>query len=297
MKTKLTLLYVEDEDGIRNQLSRFLKYFSTTIYTATNGKKGLELYKKHLPDIVISDIKMPIMNGIEMVKAIKEINQKQHIIFTTAHSESNYFMDAIDMQVDGYILKPIDLKKLEQKLKQIQELINLKKDYIKYQKELEYKAYTDNLTQIYNRRYFEDILDKEIKKYQIEKTPLSLILFDIDKFKNFNDTYGHQMGDEILKTLAKIIKENIKDIGTFARWGGEEFACILPNIKIDKAKELAKHLRNIIEKHIFINNLQVTCSFGVAEFCKNDVKRTIIKRTDDALYRAKKNGRNRVETE
>ena len=207
MDTKLTLLYVEDEDGIRSQLSKFLRYFSTIVYTATNGKEGLELYKKHLPDIVISDIKMPIMNGIEMVKAIKEINQKQHIIFTTAHSESNYFMDAIDMQVDGYILKPIDLKKLEQKLEQIQEHINLKKYYIRHQKELEYKAYTDNLTQIYNRRYFEDILDKEIKKYQIEKTPLSLIIFDIDKFKNFNDTYGHQIGDEILKALAKIIKE------------------------------------------------------------------------------------------
>ncbi|MEA1891911.1 MAG: response regulator, partial [Campylobacterota bacterium] len=96
MNMNLKLLYVEDEEGIRDQLSKFLKYFSSEFFIACDGEEGLKLYKQHKPDIVVSDIKMPNMNGIEMVKAIKEINPKQHVIFTTAHSESSYFMDAID---------------------------------------------------------------------------------------------------------------------------------------------------------------------------------------------------------
>jgi len=295
MNNKLILLYVEDEDGIRNQLSRFLKYFSARVYTASNGEEGLELYRKHLPDIVISDIKMPIMNGIEMVKEIKNINPKQHIIFTTAHSESNYFMDAIDMQVDGYILKPINLDKLEKKLEQIEEHISLKRYYIKHQQELEDRVYKDELTQIYNRRYFEDEFNKEIKKYKLKNRPLSIIILDIDNFKQFNDTYGHQVGDIILQTLAKIIQNSIKDIDTFARWGGEEFVCILPNTILKDAIILAEYLRKIVENYTFKDNLKVTCSFGVATFTQDDTKESIIKRVDNALYRAKDSGRNRVE--
>jgi len=136
-KIKPTILYVEDEDGIRRALSRFLKYNSSQLYTAIDGKDGLEKYKEFLPDIVISDIKMPIMNGIDMVKEIQKINSTQHIIFTTAHSESEYFLEVIEMQVDGYILKPVDYEKLESKIDRINELIKEKHELEMYQKSLE----------------------------------------------------------------------------------------------------------------------------------------------------------------
>lgn len=296
MNNNLTLLYVEDEDGIRNQLSKFLNHVSDNLIIASNGEEGLDLFKQHSPDIVISDIKMPIMNGIEMVKAIKEVNPKQHIIFTTAHSDSNFFMDAIDMQVDGYILKPVNLDKLEEKIENIKEHIKLKNYYITHQKDLEHKAYTDSLTQIYNRTYFEDAFKKEIARHKREKTPLSLIVLDIDKFKKFNDTYGHLMGDEILKDLAKIIKKDIRLTDTFARWGGEEFVCVLPNTPLLNATKLAELLRVTIQNHIFKDNLSVTCSFGVSEFLEDDTKYTLMKKADEALYIAKANGRNRVES-
>jgi len=291
----ISILYVEDEDGIRKQLTRFLEYFSTSLYLASNGKEGLALYKEHSPDIVISDIKMPIMNGIEMVKYIKDINPKQHIIFTTAHSESGFFIDAIDMHVDGYILKPINLDKLEKKLENIREHIKLKKYYIAHQQELEDRAYRDELTQIYNRRYFEEEFDREIARYQREKRPLSIFMLDIDKFKNINDNYGHQIGDEILKGLVNIIKDNIRAVDIFARWGGEEFICILPNTILQDAVLVAQHLREIIEKYNFIDNISVTCSFGVAEFNQGDTKESVVKKVDNALYLAKEGGRNRVE--
>ena len=295
MNNDLTILYVEDEDGIRKQLTRFLEYFSSSLYLASNGKEGLELYKEYNPDIVITDIKMPIMNGIDMVKNIKNINPKQHIIFTTAHSESVFFIDAIDMHVDGYILKPINLDKLEKKLEDIREHIKLKEYYIAHQQELEDRAYRDGLTQIYNRRYFEEEFDREIARYQREKRPLSIFMLDIDKFKNINDNYGHQLGDEILKGLVYIIKDNIRAIDIFARWGGEEFVCILPNTILKDAILVAQHLREIIEKYNFIDNISVTCSFGVAEFNQEDTKESVVKRVDKALYLAKEGGRNRVE--
>jgi len=126
MDQKPTILYVEDEEGIRNELHRFLTYFSSKLFVEVDGVKGLELFKKHLPDIVITDIKMPNMNGIEMVKEIKKINPRQYIIFTSAHSESSYFLEAIEMRINGFVLKPIDLDLLEEKLTYIIEQMNIK---------------------------------------------------------------------------------------------------------------------------------------------------------------------------
>jgi len=418
MIDKPIMLYAEDEDGVRNQLSRFLKQFSSELFVAADGKEGLELYKKYKPDIVLSDIKMPNMNGIEMVKAIKQINPKQHVIFTTAHNESGYFIDAIEIHVDGYVLKPINLEKLETKLNAIKEQINIKTELVAQQKltheitqlqdnilfvadknrkitfsnqkflevfsvnsvddfnaknlqisdffvqnsdffyplenedwiesikniqdetkkvvsildehgepqsflvsikpikdtaltiimltevtsltlekrAFEHKAYTDELANIHNRAYFEIEIDKEIARSKRENTPLSMIILDIDKFKDINDNYGHLVGDEILKELAKIIKQNRRESDTFARWGGDEFVVILPNTTLKDSKKVAEYLRVMVEKHISKDGLRITCSFGVAQFSEKGTKESLLNRADDALYIAKENGRNRVES-
>ena len=119
-------------------------------------------------------------------------------------------------------------------------------------------------------------------------------MFDIDHFKDFNDTYGHQMGDEILLTLATIVSDQVRDTDLFARWGGEEFVVLLPNANIESAMKIAQSKRELIEKHIFKDNLRVTCSFGVATMSDGDDKDSFLKKVDDALYRAKANGRNCV---
>ena len=419
MNYKLTILYVEDEAGIRENVKRPLTYFSSKLFIACDGKEGLELYKEHKPDLVITDIKMPNMNGIEMSKAIKAINPKQHIIITTAHNESNFFMDAIEMHIDAYILKPIDIDLLEEQVEKITEHINTKKsleeqiiltqeisqlqsnclvvldeedeliftnnqflDFFnvnnivefrkKYQyfykvfvehsdcfypkeleeknwmeqlenlendkrivsildidgnnkifiisprhiekslhtivsfieitslaiekKEFKQKAYRDELTQVYNRAYFEEAFIQEIARYKRDSKPLSFIMIDIDHFKSFNDNYGHQVGDDILSELAHIIQKRTRKTDTFARWGGEEFIQILPNTTLEMAYNIAEELREIVASYNFKNNLKLTCSFGVAEFNSEDIARSLMKRVDDALYRAKNSGRNRVES-
>ncbi|MBL0708161.1 MAG: diguanylate cyclase [Sulfurimonas sp.] len=419
MFKKPTILYVEDDVDIRNQLSKFLNYYASKLWTAEDGAVGLKLFKKHSPDIIVSDIKMPNMNGIEMAKEIKKIKIKQHIVFTTAHSESSFFMEAIEAHVDGYILKPIDLELLESKLDDIceqldtkdklikqylisneiaklqnnllivldefyhpiflnekflcyfglkdieefcqkhislstllipendffspttndtkhclEELENLKSDerivsILNYKvnrseaflvsitnvkesghtiitlseitsltllkKNLEKKAYTDELTKVPNRAYFEEQFILEVQASKEEGQTFAIIILDIDKFKDFNDTYGHLVGDEILKELASIVKTQTRVGDTFARWGGEEFVKLLPNVDLTKAKKIAENLRNSIDKNIFTQGLRLSCSFGVAEFQEDDTKESILKRADNALYKAKENGRNRVE--
>ena len=131
----VTILYVEDEEDVRDGYARALKRTSRKLYTAQDGKIGLELYKKHSPDIVISDIKMPNMNGLEMVKAIKEINPNANIIFTTAHSESAYLLEAIELHVEGYLLKPVDKKSLLSIVAKLSKNIMLEKEN-KEQKEI-----------------------------------------------------------------------------------------------------------------------------------------------------------------
>jgi len=127
----ITILYVEDEKGVRDSVADILKIICEKLYIAYDGMEGLDLYKLYIPDIVISDIRMPNMDGITMASKIKDINESQHIIFTSAHSDDKYFIEAIELQVDGYILKPINMEKLENKILSIAKHIKLKKDFEK----------------------------------------------------------------------------------------------------------------------------------------------------------------------
>ncbi len=132
-----TILYVEDEEGIRVGLARFFKQYTDKLYTASDGKEGLDMYKKYKPDIIVSDIKMPLMSGLEMAKAIKKIDPKQHIIFTSAHNDSSYMLEAIELNIDGYVLKPVDHDKLEYKLDAISDQFKQKHELQQYQQKLE----------------------------------------------------------------------------------------------------------------------------------------------------------------
>jgi diguanylate cyclase (GGDEF)-like protein len=411
------ILYVEDEDGVRKGFLKTLRRYAKEVYEASNGEEGLELYKLHNPDIVVTDIKMPKMNGIDMSKEIKKINSKQSIIVTTAHSESNYLFEAIKLQLDGYILKPVDKKILKNKIldivqyqeikKEIKKNINLMNEianlqdnllmvyddskniiflnqmfldffminnkaefiekyhticnlFVKHKdfytckdkdiycskdfenfsddkrvvslidyrsmvtkaflvnikniesskhkvytfteittittkkNEFEKKAFVDELTKISNRAKFNKILAQEIIDYKVTNDHLSIIFFDIDHFKKFNDTYGHQIGDNILTELALLVGVNLRDTDLFARWGGEEFVILLPKANINSAVMIAESKRKLIENHIFKDDLKVTCSFGVTCMKNDDNQESFLKRVDEALYKAKESGRNCV---
>jgi diguanylate cyclase (GGDEF)-like protein len=162
-------------------------------------------------------------------------------------------------------------------------------------RDLHFQAITDPLTGLYNRLKFDEALVGEISRSARYKTPLALVLYDVDRFKSINDTYGHQLGDNVLIELSKLVAGNIRSIDVLARWGGEEFAIMFPGSDGEMASQAAEKLRAAIEQ-IAIDGIEtVTCSFGIAEYADSDTALSLIARADRALYRAKVNGRNRVE--
>lgn len=180
---------------------------------------------------------------------------------------------------DTYLLSFVDITSLERE-----------------SKNLELLAMTDPLTGVYNRMKFGNLMESEISKSSRYKTPLSLAVLDIDFFKKINDTYGHQAGDYVLVTVAELIRSSIERADIFARWGGEEFMLLMPGSDINEATAKVEKLREMLAGYDFIEPPTVTGSFGVASFGENDNMDSLIKRADDALYTAKHNGRNRVES-
>jgi diguanylate cyclase (GGDEF)-like protein len=160
---------------------------------------------------------------------------------------------------------------------------------------LRFKASTDPLTGLANRSKLNHQLDQEIARAARYGGPVAFIIYDVDHFKHINDNYGHTIGDKVLIELSSLASANIRKIDVLARWGGEEFAIIVPETPAEKAAELAQSLRAAIEAHVFPEVGTITCSFGVAEYQPGDTAETLVERADKALYCAKVNGRNRVE--
>lgn len=157
-------------------------------------------------------------------------------------------------------------------------------------------ATTDSLTGIANRREFTAILEREVARVQRYGKPLSLAMFDLDYFKRVNDTFGHDVGDDVLQAVTRLVKENIRSADVVARWGGEEFMVLMPESDMQAAGRASEKLRQAIAGHHFDTVGKLTASFGVAAFEPHDDLNSLLKRADDALYQAKDNGRNRVET-
>jgi diguanylate cyclase (GGDEF)-like protein/PAS domain S-box-containing protein len=163
------------------------------------------------------------------------------------------------------------------------------------EKNLEKVATVDVLTGAFNRSKFDEIIKREMERAIRFDQLLSLIMFDIDHFKEINDTYGHLAGDNVLRKIADIVRENMRKIDYFVRWGGEEFIIIAPQTDLKRALALSERIRRVTADNKFEKTGKVTLSFGLTEFQKSDSMDTFIKRADEAMYQAKNNGRNRIE--
>lgn len=202
---------------------------------------------------------------------------------------SRLVIESIAADKDNTIMSDLMLKMLKKNA-----VLNLQ---LRNQLEqIERLSVTDQLTGIYNRRKFLETLSHEIERTKRYHTPFTIIMFDIDHFKSVNDTYGHDIGDLVLRELSHLIGDSLREVDVFARWGGEEFIAILPNTFVDDGYAVAERLRSNVEIFDFSPVPKVTCSFGViscedASQCDNDI---LLKTVDEALYEAKENGRNRV---
>ncbi|MBF0316739.1 MAG: diguanylate cyclase [Nitrospirae bacterium] len=415
----IVLLYVEDDKDINRQLSFFLRKRVKMLFNAFDGEEGLELFKIQSPDVVVTDIRMPKMDGIQMVRHIKKIRRETKIIVTTAFNDEEYFIQAIDAQIDSFIKKPIDPRKLVEtiakfaivsfqerelyeksklisftlnslpnfivtmrngkvefanytflsflncgsikefhgKYESLDDILSINTQYcnisggctnimsyikehseeeiivsintentdidscsprayiLKYaqlpesetyvfsltdvenyenkRKELEIITITDELTGLYNKRYFNETLSLHVNNRQRYDYPISLIFFDIDHFKTVNDKYGHLLGDCVLKELAKLVSEQTRGQDVLARWGGEEFVVLMPHIDLDGAVKFAQRLRLDIEGQNMCD-INITSSFGVVTYICGETGSDFLNRADALLYEAKRSGRNKV---
>jgi len=172
-----------------------------------------------------------------------------------------------------------------------------KKVALKSNQELQNISSRDALTGLYNRRFFDDVFSQELKSAQRYHKALSLLLVDLDHFKNINDEYGHPVGDEVLKHLAEILINNVREVDSVARWGGEEFIILLPQTSIHGAASVAETILKKVSSRQFDHDINLTTSIGVTEMSIDDNTDCLLKRVDDALYRAKHDGRNRIVVE
>jgi diguanylate cyclase (GGDEF)-like protein/PAS domain S-box-containing protein len=208
----------------------------------------------------------------------------------------------IDGDVVEYIAIRHDVTEFEQAKEQLRSLNKAMKHKVdelySMAQTLEEQASIDVLTGIFNRMKFEEFFDLEFQKAKMQRNQLSIILLDVDNFKLINDTYGHDVGDDVLRTMAKLISQNIRSTDTLSRWGGEEFVILLPGTALEQAKIVATNLKNVISKCKFDSlSYNITCSFGVAVCNDDDNKEKLFKRVDTVLYKAKNSGKNIVISE
>lgn len=224
------------------------------------------------------------------IESYDQIAEKYFRVFAFPISK-NYIAIMIN---DGTEQYAIDSKEDEELRKLNLELIKLAQELKEKNEALEFIANRDKLTGLYNRHFFDQIIDKEMDKADINNEPMSLILFDLDHFKHVNDTWGHPTGDVVLKTTAEIAGKAIRKLDTLFRWGGEEFIILMPNTTDTEAILAAEKIRVEIEKNIFGEVGHLTSSFGVAERSKYELFRNWYTKADEAVYSAKEEGRNRV---
>jgi len=288
-----TILAVDDTAMNLDILEELLEQYD--VITAISGEDALKIVNEEEIDLILLDIMMPNMDGYEVCKQLKENQTTKDIpiIFITAKTDEDSIEKAYDLGGTDYVTKPFRAK----------ELLSRVKKELKYQdmvKELKLLASTDAMTKLYNRRYFEKVALYIFNLAKRDTKDLSLIMIDIDDFKNVNDTYGHKVGDDVIIELANILLETQRKSDIICRYGGEEFVILLSNTSIDGANTVAQKLREDVEQSIVLlednRELKYTISLGVSQV--NIQKETsielVLKRADDALYEAKKSGKNKV---
>ena len=285
----IVVLYVEDEESVREQTKMLFELFFKKVDIAVDGRDGLEKYKKGKYDIVFSDISMPNMDGLQMIEKIKEINPYQRVVIISAYNVSEYLLKAIELGVDGFLLKPINIDQFVIVVKKIVDGILASKFMKEYQKRLEEEVkrkteiikkqlITDNLTGLENRYAF----DQYIKSHKNK----ALILLNIDNFESINTIYGYENGNKVIKTVA----ERLKNLEKVFYLGADEFALVVDEMENEKLYELAKIIQSRISSPIIIDNFNIiiTITIGIA---KGD---DLLKKAHIALKEAKKEGKNKI---
>ncbi len=314
----LKILAVDDDPMTLMGLKKMLEEGGgKTVYTAENGDDALSLALEILPDMIITDWRMPKVSGIDLCRIIRSTSLTKHIyiIMLTGKESDDEHIQALDAGADDFVIKPFTPRVLEARMNSGERIIRfqqkISQDHEVIEKyaarlaaanrKLETMAMTDALTGLPNRRSALNRLQEEVSESRRHNTPLSCIMIDIDHFKLINDGFGHDIGDRVLKKIADIFSTTARSYDMVSRIGGEEFLVICARSSLAESRQLAERLRQAIHTlriNMEDNTIHTTISLGVASW-HGDMSsgEDMTKAADRALYRAKQQGRNRVEIE
>src|ERR1700680_3461332 len=312
MERKGKILVVDDHEDNIELLRARLEARGYVVEGASDGQAALDAVERSCPDLILLDVMMPKMDGMEVVRRLKAKRESKElpfipVIMQTALDSTENKVEGLDAGADDYITKPINFAELEARVNSLLRIKKLQSDLAESKQELSNLndklrriSLTDGLTDIDNRRSLEERL-REMWQHSLRlNEPIALIMCDIDKFKSVNDNYGHQAGDSVLNDVAQLLKGAAREIDRVGRYGGEEFLLILSGTVLDAAVTSADRLREIVAGHKFSlpdgNTINRTISCGVAAWPHPRVndQEALLRAADDALYVAKETGRNRV---
>ncbi len=288
---RFSVLIVDDDPDKSSLLQVALGMEGYDVRSATNGFEALTAIESYQPDLIITDVLMPGMDGYELARRVRENPQTRFIpiiLQSAARHDAGDLRLGAEVGALGYITDPTDLDLL---LARSRTLL----DFKAYLDTCEEEAFTDHLTALPNRRRFERQLEREIARTARHNRPFCLVLMDIDEFKLVNDTHGHEVGDDAIRRLAKVLTEGIRGIQLGARIGWEEFAVILTETSLQAGYDVAERLRFTLSNTLIPQAGSITASFGIAEapLCAQTA-RELVSLADSALYDAKRRGRNCV---
>ena len=292
-----TILIIDDNVETIRLLSSMVSDQGRVIF-ATDGRNGIILAKRHLPELILLDVEMVTMDGYEVCRLISNdpAMDGTAIVFVTARSSTQDEIACLEAGAVDYITKPLNAPLVQARVRTHLRLQHALRT-------LSSHAKLDGLTGVYNRRYFDELSAVEFGRHKRHSSPLAIALIDVDNFKTYNDTHGHQNGDRCLVDVASAISGSIKRPGEFvARYGGEEFVVVLPGVQTQSLDDIGTLICSAIRKLEIPHegmparaNLTVSVGLSVASGAEDDSLTALIGRADDALYAAKEAGRDRYE--
>jgi diguanylate cyclase (GGDEF)-like protein len=303
-KEAFTVAIVDDDAAIRRLVQHLMRRAGYETFDMLTAEEALRLLNQRRWDLAILDRRLPDRDGAEVCAELRANpdHDNRYIIMLTGQDEPEQKVEGLDVGADDYVTKPFQAPELLARVRAAKRIVDLQKELVATNRRLEELAVTDGLTGLHNHRYFQDELSKAFEQSVRYQRPLSLALIDIDFFKKVNDSYGHAIGDDVLKAVAESFSHSIRNTDLAARYGGEEFAILMPETALEDALVLAEKIRRLVESaHVAtkVGEIKVTVSAGVSSAPSDRVQngRQLVEDADKALYRAKEGGRNRVEPE
>jgi two-component system, cell cycle response regulator len=297
-----TILLAEDSAIYRHMIEGHLKEWGFDYVYAKDGKAAWKLLMKpDAPRLALLDWVLPEIDGVELCRRLRSrpgTEAYTYTILLTGKSRKQEMLEAMDAGADDFLAKPFDPLELKARLLVGKRIVELQQKLVSANNALHFAASHDFLTGAWNRAEIVAFLQRELARAQRDRTPVGIVLLDVDHFKNVNDKYGHEIGDRVLQEISKRLATSLREYDGIGRYGGEEFLLVIPGCDLATTVRRANQIRKSISSAVIPipdGTMNVTVSMGVtvSEFSVDS--ELLLRNADSALYQAKRNGRNLVE--